>query len=162
MSGAILGDVLSLNTRLVRQYAAKGIIKAADGKGYFLFDSVTSYAEHMQKRAAGHSTETGSSLADERARTERVDREMKELKLAAAKNQLVPAPEVEAAWADIALAIRRAVLQIPDKARSTIPHLTAHDGQTLRLICRESLEAAADSVDAEVSGLVAVEKLNGA
>ncbi|TVR06640.1 MAG: hypothetical protein EA385_15085 [Salinarimonadaceae bacterium] len=153
-----LSLLLGISVRAVRDYAARGIFPKATQRGRFeTLPSVNAYCKHLQQRAAGHATESGSSLADERAKSEVINRRIQEIKLAQLSGEVLTLDEVSEAWSAIARQFKASVLSIPGRARSTIPHLTPHDGEVLKLLCREVLETMAEEVEAGVVGAEARE-----
>lgn len=73
------------------------------------------YIRHLRESAAGRASDTGIDLVAERAMTERVDREIKLLKLAEKKGQLVNAAQLEQAYGLMVGAFQTELLALPDK-----------------------------------------------
>lgn len=82
--------------------------------------------------------------------TEQVTRQFKELQLAELRGQVLQLDEILDSWSSFAGAVKGAVLSVPTKARTLIPHLTAHDGGVLRDMCRDILMDLAEEVSATV------------
>lgn len=78
------------------------------------------YLEHLRGLAAGHRTHDGMDLTRERAMTEKVDRELKELALAEKKGQLVNVAQLEPEIMRMVVAFRTELLAKDDKLKSEI------------------------------------------
>lgn len=78
------------------------------------------YIGHLQGLAAGHRTHDGMDLTRERAMTEKVDREMKELALAEKRGQLVNVAQLEPEITRMVVAFRTELLSSDDKLKSEI------------------------------------------
>lgn len=137
-TAADLAVILGMAPRNVRDWAAKGVfVKTATGR-FITVASVQAYVKALREQAAGRATSSGE-LADEKVAGERIKREINEIKLAQLRGDVLTLDEVTDSWTKFALAVKGAVLSLPTKARGTIPHLTAHDGETLKRICRDTL-----------------------
>ena len=149
-----LAELVGISPRAMRDRQAKGELVPAPQKGQFLtIPSLHNYLTSLRQSAQGRATTDGGlSLADERAKSEQVNRQIAELKLAQIRGEVLTLDEVATAWAALAMQLRASVLALPGKARSTIPHLTPHDGEKLRLLCREALGLLAEEVEVGVVG----------
>jgi len=78
------------------------------------------YLEHLRGLAAGHRTSDGMDLTRERALTEKVDRELKELALAEKRGQLVNVAQLEPEIARMVVAFRTELLAKDDKLKAEI------------------------------------------
>jgi phage terminase Nu1 subunit (DNA packaging protein) len=146
ISEAQMSALLGTNTRTVRDWAARGVL-VKNGRQYAALESLHAYIHHLREQAAGRSTANGRTLADEKAEDVRIGRQIKELKLAQLRGEVLTLDEVTESWSNFAAAVRAAVLALPGKARSTIPHLTAHDAENLKRLCRNALSDLADEVE---------------
>lgn len=145
--------------RSVTDWDQKGVFQRAVGRGrYELVPSVNGYTSALREQAAGRASATGLQLTDERALTEKVVRQIKERELANLIGETLTLVEVTESWTTFATSVKASILSLPGKARSTIPHLTAHDADVLKRICRDILqdlseEASVVGADAsEISG----------
>ncbi|RWC91661.1 MAG: hypothetical protein EOS72_03125 [Mesorhizobium sp.] len=146
-----LANLLGISVRSVSDWDQKGVFKRAVGRGrYETVASVKGYTGALREQAAGRASATGITLTDERALTEKVIRQIKERELAKITGETLTVAEVTDSWSTFALGVRSAVLSIPGKARSTIPHLTAHDADVLKQMCRDILLDLAEEVEAAV------------
>jgi phage terminase Nu1 subunit (DNA packaging protein) len=146
-----LAHILGISVRSVTDWDQKGVFKRANGRGrYELVPSVNGYTGALREQAAGRASATGLQLTDERALTEQVVRQIKERELAKLKGETMTLSEVTDSWSMFASAVKAAVLSIPGKARGVIPHLTAHDGDVLKHMCRDILMDLAEEVEAAV------------
>lgn len=150
VTGPQLAEILGLNRRNLQDWAAKGVLVKIGAK-YDTRASVRGYIAALREQAAGRAPATGA-LANEKALTAAIDREIKSVKLAALKGDMLTKDEISESWSRFASQVKGAVLAIPSKARSTIPHLTAHDGETLKRICRDILTDLSKEVAAAVVG----------
>lgn len=148
---ADLAVMLGVSTRTVRDLDQNGTIVRAPGRGRFeTTASINGYLKRLREQAAGRASQNGVSLADERAQTERISRQIQEIKLAEMRGEVLTLDEISASWSSFASAVKSGVLSIPGRARSTIPHLTAHDAAVLKQICRDVLQEMAEEVDVSV------------
>ncbi|RWM29415.1 hypothetical protein [Mesorhizobium sp.] len=146
-----LAHLLGISVRSVSDWDQKGVFVRAVGRGRFeTVASVNGYTAALREQAAGRASATGQSLTDERALTEKVIRQIKERELAKLTGETLTLGEVTESWSMFAQTVRAAVLSIPGKARSTIPHLTAHDADVLKHLCRDILMDLAEEVEAAV------------
>lgn len=153
ISQAEVAELLGISTRVVRDYVSRGIIVSSPQPGRYLTQpSLHGYLTSLRNKAMGRATEDGPSLTDERAKSEAVNRRIAEIKLAQLQGEVLTLDEVSAQWSQLCAQMRAAVLALPSKARSTIPHLTPHDGEALRLLAREVLATLAEEVEGGVIG----------
>jgi phage terminase Nu1 subunit (DNA packaging protein) len=146
-----LAHILGIAVRTVADWDQKGVFERAVGRGrYYLVASVNGYTAALREQAAGRASATGLQLTDERALTEQVVRQIKERELAKLKGETLTLAEVVDSWSLFAGALKAAVLSVPGKARSSIPHLTAHDADVLKHLCRDILLDLAEEVEASV------------
>lgn len=150
-TGAELGRIVGLSPRNVADWAARGVLVRSENGRYVTVPSIQEYIRVLREQAAGRAS-GNSELAEEKANNERIKREMAEIKLAQLRGDVLTLDEVVESWTKFALAVKGAVLSLPTKARSTIPHLTAHDGETLKRICRDTLTDLAKQAEAIVVG----------
>ena len=61
------------------------------------------------------------------------------------RGELVPAVDVERAWANVLRQVRSGVLAVPSRLRQVLPHLTAHDVATIDAELRHVLEDLANA-----------------
>lgn len=151
-SATQLSEILGLSRRNVLDWANRGVLVKAGAGRYRTVESIHAYIAHLRESAAGRATTKGVTLADERAMLTATQRQIQELKLAQLKGDVLTLEEVAESWSEFATSVKGMVLALPGKARQTIPHLTAHDGETLKRICRDSLTELAQEVAAVVIG----------
>jgi phage terminase Nu1 subunit (DNA packaging protein) len=148
-----LAALLGISVRAVRDLGASGVLLPAKGRGRWqLLASVHAYHDRLRNQAAGRGANT--SLVDERAKREAIEREIAEIRLAEIKGEVLTVAEVSSMWTAFARKMRGLMLAFPAKARSTIPHLTPHDQQTLTELMRDALNDLADEVE---QGLIGAE-----
>lgn len=153
VSQAELAELLGISTRVVRDYQSRGIIVLSPQPGrYLTMPSINGYLTSLRNKAMGRASEDGPSLADERAKSEAVNRKIAEIKLAQLQGEVLTLDEVSEQWSLLCAQLRGAVLALPSRARSTIPHLTPHDGEVLRTLAREILTLMAEEVEFGVIG----------
>ncbi len=148
-----LAALFQVTDRHIRELARRGLV-LKEGRGrYDLMGSVTRYIVHLREQAAGRmgSDESLDPVA-EGALLKRSQRELNELKKAEIEGRVIPLERIGPAWARVANATRSSVLAIPGKARSHLPHLTVHDGETIDLLCRDALENAGAVLNAPEIG----------
>lgn len=146
-SKADLAVLFGVSIRTISDLDQRAIITRGPKRGQFVTrPSIDAYVGSLRKTAAGRSEETKSALTDERLATERVTRQIQEMKLAEMRSEVLTLDEVTDAWGKIATLTKQAALSIPSKARTMIPHLTAHDAETLKTLMKDMLNDLADEV----------------
>ena len=147
-----LSVLLDLSIRTLTDLAATGILVPAAKNGTFQTGpSVKNYIDKLRKAAANRADEQRNPLNDERMADVRVNRQISELKLAQLRGEMLTLDEVTESWGRLAAMMKSAALAIPSKARTQIPHLTAHDAETLRTLMKDMLNDLADeAVDSAV------------
>lgn len=152
-SKADLSVILNVSTRAISDYHQKGYLVQAPQRGrYMTIPSIHGVIDKLRAAAAAKATSTGRSLQDERAETEALVRQIKAIELAKLKGEVLLQSEISEAWSNFASRVKQSVLAIPGKMRATIPHLTAHDAETVKRLCRDMLDDLADEVEATVVG----------
>src|SRR5258705_11395366 len=82
-----------------------------------------------------------TSLHGARTRKEHALATLRELEVRRRQGELVEAVAVEREWAGIVRQVRAAMLAVPSRVRSRLPHLTAHDAGVLDEEVRAALAA---------------------
>jgi DNA-binding MarR family transcriptional regulator len=85
------------------------------------------YLSRLRDQAAGHVTPDGINLVQERALTERVDRELKQLQLAEKRGQLVNVAQLEPELSRMFGAFRAELLARDDKLKAALDALHGID-----------------------------------
>lgn len=81
------------------------------------------YLQNLRAQAAGHRSADGLDLTHERAMTERIDRQLKELTLAEKRQQLVNVAQLEADLQAMVVAFRSELLARDDKLKDDLDAL---------------------------------------
>lgn len=150
---ADLSVLLNISIRALSDLDAKGVLVRAPKAGTYLTKpTLEAYVGRLRQTAAGRSAEVSNPAAEEKAANERVIRQINEIKLAQIKGEVLTLGEVTDSWSAFAAQVKAAILTIPGKARTSIPHLTNHDGETLKQMCRDILNDLAGEVEAGVIG----------
>jgi len=140
---AEFGHDIDMNPRGVRDLIAKGIV-IRDGRGRILLvESRHRYINSLREVKSKH----GGSLADARAKLAEAQLIEQNLKNQKMLGDLISVSDAQTAWGRFATVVKSSVLAIPSRARALIPHLTAHDGQTLRQLCTDVLVEAAENLE---------------
>lgn len=116
-----LADLLNISSRMVSDYARRGVITRQTHGQYVLRESVKSFVAHVHKKA------DHDMLTAERIRQTKAQADLLDLKNAKAKSELLDAAEVEREWASVLRDLRAALLAVPSRVGSRLPSLTAHD-----------------------------------
>lgn len=104
-----LANVLKIDPATVTKLSKKGVIE----KDQTMLRWLRQYVKHLQD-VAGSRGQTGT-LADERARTIRLQGDAIELKIAQEAGRLVPVSEIEPALSAMVTAARQEFLSLPKK-----------------------------------------------
>lgn len=128
ISESELADLLGVTSRQIRNLAADGVAKKAGPARYELRASVRAYAESLRAKASrGRAKADDPELRAERLRLAAAQAEKVELSNARTRGELLPAREVESAWAGVLREVRAGMLAVPSRASQSLPHLTSHD-----------------------------------
>lgn len=120
----VIGAHLDLDQAAVsRMLAELGI----DWKKAGLDDIRLAYIRKLRAVAAGHKADNGSDLIAERARRERLEADLAELKLAEMRGQLVSLAQLEPELSQMVVAFRTDVLSLPDKLKADLDALYGID-----------------------------------
>jgi phage terminase Nu1 subunit (DNA packaging protein) len=131
--------------REVRLLAERGIAVRVGHGRYALYKSTQNYIVHLREVAAGRHSMDGTVDAVKASVHAKLQRaRLDQLRADMLEEKLISIPEVDAAWAEIMLRIRDAVLSIPGRVRFDLPHMTAFDQRALAKICRDVLEETAE------------------
>ena len=147
---AIIARLLDLTERRVQQLAHDGIIPPAARTGpqrgrYDLVGSVRGYVRYLRDqatRAQSGSTQSGSAdFGVERARLIRAKADLAEMDAGSRRSDLLPAAEVEAAWAATLARLRTRLLVLPDRLAPLVHEETTIAGAraSIREIVTEAL-----------------------
>jgi phage terminase Nu1 subunit (DNA packaging protein) len=120
-----LGDLIGISGRQVREFSKRGIIVKAGTGAYDRRASVRAYCAHLREQAAGRSG--SKTLTDERIRVAKEQADALEMRNATTRGEMIPAREVEQAWATVLRDVRAAVMAIPSRIQQRLGHLTPHD-----------------------------------
>lgn len=148
-----MAALMDMSDRKLTDLVSMGL--AVQGENNRQFDAqktLNNYIGHLRKQAAGRATSNGLNLSDVRAEREAVERQISEIKLAKLRDEVLLFSEVSESWSALAGRVRQAFLAMPGKMRATIPHLTAHDAETIKRLCRDELNDLANEVEDTVIG----------
>lgn len=152
-SKADLSLLLGISIRALGDLHAKGVLVPAAKRGtYQTMPSVKAYIDRLRMVAANRSEDQRNPLNDERIKSEQVGRQIQEIKLAQMRGEVMTLEEVSESWTKFATMMKSSALTIPSKARTMIPHLTAHDAETIKIIVKDMLNDLADEVEGAVIG----------
>lgn len=142
VSGGILGDLLGVTERRIRQLAEEGVLVRVSKGRYSLAGSVKSYLVHLKTNRELKEKEPSDDLDwdKEKAMHERIKREMAEMKLAQMRGELHLAGDVEQVMNDMLASFRTKILAMPSKLA---PLLIARDdvNQIRSFVEKECMEA---------------------
>lgn len=117
VSASVLGDIIGISDRRVRQIGEEGIfVRAAKGR-YKLLESVKNYIINLKVESDNKNNIIDSELdyEEERALLTRVNRHLAELKLALAKGKAHKADDVKEVMSDMLTSFRSRLLNMPSK-----------------------------------------------
>lgn len=129
---AELAGLLGLNRQRVGELVRNGVLKRTGRARFDLHDAVGAYCANLREKAGRLGNPSGKSPANAKLNAEKVrltaaQADERELKLAAARRELLPAKEVQREWAEILGTIRAGLLAVPSRVGVRLGHLTAHD-----------------------------------
>lgn len=141
VSSTVLGKVLNLSERRVRQFAELGTFEKIKRGQYKLVENIQKYIVYLKTNSQANDIEKQSELDydKERAIHEKIKREQDELKLAAMKGDMHKSEDVERVMNDMLANFRSKLLSLPAKVA---PMLLARSeiGEIQDLIQKEVLE----------------------
>lgn len=145
-----MAKLLDCSSKSITEYNNEGLMVKAPGRGrYYTQQSMNNVLKKFRDAARGQRNTT-TSYQIERTKTESIRRQKEEILLAQAKGTMLTLDEVVENWTNFGRIIKVRVMGLPTKLRATIPHLTDHDGETIRTECREMLSEMAAEVDDSV------------
>lgn len=144
----VIADHLGISSARVRQLVRDGTIPKIGRAKYDLRAVIRAYCERLREQASKAGGRPPSDPSPEarsaRERLTEAQARLAEVKADAAAGKLLPADDIERAWAGILRDLRSALLAIPSRVGATLPHLTAHDVATLDRELKAALAALAD------------------
>jgi phage terminase Nu1 subunit (DNA packaging protein) len=141
-----LAEWLGVSRATVLELARREVLKP-EGRGrYPLRESIKAYCADLREKAAGRAGALANpSLTAERVRVTRAQAEALEFKNAAARGELLPAADVESAWAAILRDVRAGMLAVPSRVSQRLGHLTPADLDTIDREIRDTLAEVSDA-----------------
>ncbi|MFP7570404.1 DNA packaging protein [Marivita sp. S2033] len=143
-----LAAFLGISRTRIVQLVGDGILHRSGRAQFPLKKSVQAYCEKLRDSASpmgrGRSTSSNPELNAEKLRLAKEQADKIELRNAAARGELVKSGQVEREWASVLRDVRAAMLAVPSRCGATLPHLTAHDIQTIEVEIKNALEGLAD------------------
>lgn len=111
---ATIAKLLDLTPARISQLVKEGVIPRAERGRYELVPSVQGYIRFLRDRAVN--ADVGASrVAASRAQLMKARADMMEMERGRMVGELVPASDVERAWAELAQTIKTRVLAVPSK-----------------------------------------------
>lgn len=142
-----MAELLGCSSKTITDYVNDGLMVKAPGRGrYFTKQSVLNVLNKLRDASRGQRNST-TSYQQERTKTEKIKREREQILLKKAKGEMLTLEEVQESWSDFARIVKTQILGFPTRLRTVIPHLTDHDGETLRTECREMLSVMAEEIE---------------
>lgn len=103
----------------------KGVIERQPRGSYDLDAVRRAYIEHLRAVAAGQRNDDGLDLVAERARLAKEQADAQAMKNAIQRGELIPRPDVVAAWTAVFAHVRARLLALPSKAAPAVVGLSA-------------------------------------
>ena len=140
----VIARLLDLTERRVRQLADEGVIPRAGRGRYELVGAVRGYVRYLRDRVLKGDVGP-ADYGLERARLVKARADLAEMEAAQRRGELLPAPEVTAAWTRIVVLMRARLLALPDKIAPLV-----HEATTIPE-ARNTLKDAVHEVLAEIA-----------
>lgn len=143
VSAKVLGKIIGVSDRRIRQLANEGILTKASSGRYILQDSLHSYILNL--RVANDNTRMQTDLEDEldlkteQAMHERIKRHMSELKYALMKGTTHRSEDVEAVMTNMLTNFKTKLINLPSKLTPLLVD-RSDKGYILDLLTRECYE----------------------
>ncbi|WP_410495806.1 hypothetical protein QTL86_19265 [Cellulosilyticum sp. ST5] len=141
VSATVLGELLSVTDRRVRQLAEEGIFKRVSKGRYLLPDSIKTYINmlKMENDIAASGGSNNLDLETEKAIHERIKRQQSEIKLALMRGEVHKSEDVEEVMTDMLASFRSKMMSLPSKLAPLL--LNKSEATTVReVLTREILE----------------------
>ena len=143
-----IARLLDLTPRRVQQLVAEGVIPKDERGRYELVPVVRAYIRYLRERAL--SQDLGSdALVQHRARLTKARADMAELEHAQMLGELVPAAQVEEAWAAVVAVMRTRLLALPTKVAPRVVALS-HEAAIQDALRAEIADALAELSQARI------------
>lgn len=143
-----LAALLGIRRARLSELVRDGILRRVGPARFQLREAVNSYTADLRSKTSpmgrGRPTSSSPELDVEKLRLAKQQADKVELQNAAARGSLVPALEVEREWAGVLRDVRAAMLAVPSRVGSTLPHLSAHDVAAIENEIKAALEGLAD------------------
>lgn len=149
-SRADLMVIFDCSANTISSYSTKGLLVPVPGKSrkFQTIPTLHSIIGHLREVASSQATTTGNSLQNERAETEKIARQIKEIQLSNMRGETLTVAEVTESWSEFASIVKMKVLGLPTNIRTLMPHLTNHDGKQIKDVCRDMLNELAEEAEA--------------
>jgi phage terminase Nu1 subunit (DNA packaging protein) len=146
MSGPELVIFLGLASARFMDLAKDGVMVRVSRGRFDVRQSLHNYLARLRDGAklGGKAGPVTDELKVEKLRLARRQAEKLELSLAASRAELVNSADVEREWQNILRDVRSALLAVPSRVGSKLPHLTAHDVAEIGVEIKAALEGLAD------------------
>ena len=110
-----IAKLLDLTPRRVQQLSGEGVIPKAERGRYELVPAVQGYIKYLRDRAINADV-GGDRLVEHRTRLTKARADLAEMEREQLSGELIPAKDVEDAWAAMVANMRARLLSIPGKA----------------------------------------------
>lgn len=117
VSASVLGDLIGVTDRRVRQLAEEGVLVRATNGRYILAESIKSYITTLKVQSDINNSqdENELDLDKEKALHEKIKRQQAELKLALMKGEVHKAQDVRKVMTDMLASFKARILNLPSK-----------------------------------------------
>jgi phage terminase Nu1 subunit (DNA packaging protein) len=150
---ADLSLLMNVSIRSLTDLDQRGkLVRAPKAGLYLTLPTLNACWDSIRLVAAGRVQESQNPAAVERLKSDTIDRQIREITLKKLKGEVLTLEEVDESWSTFAGQVKAVMLTVPGKARTRIPHLTAHDQETLRAMIKDMLVDLAAEVEASVIG----------
>jgi len=147
-SAEVLAKLLDITERRVRQLSAEGIIPKVSRGRYEMVGAVRGYIRYL--RDLNLQGDVGpADYATQRARLVKARADLAEMEASEMRGDLLPAPDVTAAWTEIVALMRARLLVLPDKLAPVV-HETTSINQAKDVIKRAVFEVLTEISETEV------------
>jgi terminase small subunit / prophage DNA-packing protein len=141
VTGTVLADLLNIGSKAMQRWARQGVlIKTADGTGFKLRESTRAYCKHLQEMAAGRAGhDPDVDLIGASANLKREQAELAKVRRMLLAGSLIEISRILPTWQRVSRSIRQAMLAIPSRCRSKLPHWSTHDQTIVENEIRDAL-----------------------
>jgi phage terminase Nu1 subunit (DNA packaging protein) len=136
-------ELLDCDQTQVNRYSRQGYLAREGWGSYNWRKSVPMVIGHLRAQAAGYRSQDGADAIKANVGLKAAQERLTQIRADQLAGKLISLEEIEAAFDEVMVNVRQAVLAIPGRVRFGLPHITAHDQKVIAQVCNDVLEETA-------------------